>query len=171
MTPRRPPDPIEEVLGALEQILGTRPTDSQEQLFGQYLELFGRWNRVHRMTALGTPTAIVRDLFIDSLLFLRVLPPQRPLAVVDIGAGAGIPGLPMRLADPRLTICLVESKRKRVSFLRTVCRELGLDDVAVIEGRAEQIHLLNTDLEGAFDVAVSRAVARMDRISPIHSPT
>lgn len=170
MTRRRPPDPIEEVLAALELVLGSRPTDRQERLFRQYLELFLRWNQVHRMTALASPAAIVRDLFIDSLLFLKALPPRRPLSVVDIGAGAGIPGLPMRLADSRLTLCLVESKRKRVSFLRTVCRELDLTEITVVEGRADEATRVDPALRAAFDVAVARAVARIERLEPLAAP-
>jgi 16S rRNA (guanine527-N7)-methyltransferase len=171
VTQRRPPDPIEEVLAALQLILGARPTDRQERLFRQYLELFLRWNQVHRMTALESPAAIVRDLFIDSLLFLKALPPRRPLAVVDIGAGAGIPGLPMRLADSSLALCLVESKRKRVSFLRTVCRELDLAEVAVVEGRAEAVTTrVDPDLRAAFDVAVARAVASIEHLEPLAMP-
>lgn len=122
------------------------------------------------MTALDSPLAIVRDLFVDSLVFLKALPTKRPLAVVDIGAGAGIPGLPMKLADPRLTLCLVESKRKRVSFLRAACRELGLADVSVVEGRAEEAIQQDSALSEAFDVAVSRSVARIDRLSSIALP-
>jgi 16S rRNA (guanine527-N7)-methyltransferase len=170
VTRRRPPDPIEEVLAALELVLGSRPTDRQERLFRQYLELFLRWNQVHRMTALASPAAIVRDLFIDSLLFLKALPPRRPLSVVDIGAGAGIPGLPMRLADSRLTLCLVESKRKRVSFLRTVCRELDLTEITVVEGRADEATRVGPALRAAFDVAVARAVARIERLEPLAAP-
>jgi 16S rRNA (guanine527-N7)-methyltransferase len=170
VTRRRPPDPIEEVLAALELVLGSRPTDRQERLFRQYLELFLRWNQVHRMTALASPAAIVRDLFIDSLLFLKALPPRRPLSVVDIGAGAGIPGLPMRLADSRLTLCLVESKRKRVSFLRTVCRELDLTEITVVEGRADEATRVDPALRAAFDVAVARAVARIERLEPLAAP-
>ncbi|HEX7216585.1 MAG TPA: 16S rRNA (guanine(527)-N(7))-methyltransferase RsmG [Methylomirabilota bacterium] len=169
MTRRRPPDPIEEVLAALELVLGSRSTDRQERTFRQYLELFLRWNQVHRMTALASPAAIVRDLFIDSLLFLKVLPRRRPLAVVDLGAGAGIPGLPMRLADPSLALCLVESKRKRVSFLRTACRELGLAEVTVVEGRAEAV-ALDPALRATFDVAVARAVARIEHLEPLALP-
>jgi 16S rRNA (guanine527-N7)-methyltransferase len=170
VTRRRPPDPIEEVLAALELVLGSRSTERHERTFRQYLELFLRWNQVHRMTALASPAAIVRDLFIDSLLFLKVLPQRRPLTVVDLGAGAGIPGLPMRLADPSLALCLVESKRKRVSFLRTACRELGLDEVTVVEGRAEAVAKLDPALRATFDVAVARAVARIEHLEPLAMP-
>jgi 16S rRNA (guanine527-N7)-methyltransferase len=120
------------------------------------------------MTALNSPVAIVRDLFIDSLLFLRVVPRQRPLAVVDIGAGGGIPGLPMRLADPGLAVTLVEARRKRISFLLSVSREMGLTpDVRVIEGRAEEQVRLQPNLAESFDVAVSRAVGPIDRLLPV----
>lgn len=167
---RRPPDPIEDLLAALGVLLDRRPSESHQRLFRQYLELFLSWNRVHRMTALASPAAIVQDLFIDSLLFLGALPQRRPLAMVDIGAGAGIPGLPLRLADPDLRLCLVESKRKRVSFLRTACREIGLADVTVVEGRAEQVVQRDPALSQTFDVAVSRAVAPIDRLAAIALP-
>ena len=90
------------------------------------------------MTARDSAAAIVQDLFIDSLLFLALLPP-RPLALVDIGAGAGIPGLPLRLADPAIAVTLVEARRKRISFLLAAQRELDLGNVAVKEGRAEAL--------------------------------
>jgi 16S rRNA (guanine527-N7)-methyltransferase len=167
---RRALDPIADLLSALEAIVGRPATASQGRQFKQYLELFLRWNRVHRMTALDSPSAIVDDLFIDSLLFLKLLPDHRPLAIVDIGAGAGIPGLPMQLADPGLRVSLVEATRKRLSFLRTACRELGLSEVAVLEGRAEQVVQEDRTLVGAFDVAVSRAVDRIDRLSPTALP-
>jgi 16S rRNA (guanine527-N7)-methyltransferase len=109
------------------------------------------------MTALDSAAAVVEDLFIDSLLFLALLPP-RPLALVDIGAGAGIPGLPLRLADPAITVTLVEARRKRVSFLLAAQRELHLDNVTVKEARAELLLEQEPVLAGAFDVVVARSV-------------
>ena len=109
------------------------------------------------MTALASPREIVHGLFLDSLLFLRVLPP-RPLKVVDIGAGSGIPGLPIRLADPAVSLTLIEAKRKRVSFLLAACRELNLSDVEVLEGRAERLVEEAPEIAGSFDAAVARAV-------------
>ena len=151
-------DPLDELMAAVQAILGRASGPVDRQRFQQYLDLFLHWNRTHRMTALDSPAAVVRELFADSLLFFPLLPARRPLAVVDIGAGAGIPGLPLRLADPGIGLTLVESRRKRVSFLRAVRRELGLEDVVVEEGRAERLVEESPRLLGAFDAAVARAV-------------
>jgi 16S rRNA (guanine527-N7)-methyltransferase len=118
------------------------------------------------MTALGSPAEIVRGLFLDSLLFLSALPP-RPLTVVDIGASSGIPGLPLRLVDPGISLTLVEAKRKRVSFLLAACRELRLPDVSVVEGRAEDLVGADSALVEGFDTVVSRAVGSEKRLFPL----
>ena len=118
------------------------------------------------MTGLDSAGAVVEDLFIDSLLFLALLPP-RPLALVDIGAGAGIPGLPLRLADPAIAVTLVEARRKRVSFLLAVRRELALDNVAVKEGRAEVLLGEEPELACAFDVVVARSVGPAAALLPL----
>lgn len=163
---RRSPDPLDELMVAL-QALAARPAGPDDRRrFRQYLDLFLRWNRTHRMTALDSPAAVVRDLFIDSLLFLALLPP-RPLALVDIGAGAGIPGLPLRLADPSIAVTLVEARRKRVSFLLAAQRELDLGDVAVKEARAEALLEQEPDLAGAFDVVVARSVGPATALLPL----
>jgi 16S rRNA (guanine527-N7)-methyltransferase len=99
----------------------------------------------------------VHGLFVDSLLFLPQLP-ARPLRLLDIGSGAGIPGLPLHLIDPRIDVTLVEARQKRVSFLRTVRRELGLDGVHLVDARAEDAIREDPRLEGRYDVAVARAV-------------
>jgi 16S rRNA (guanine527-N7)-methyltransferase len=118
------------------------------------------------MTALGSAAAVVRELLIDSLLFLPLLPLPRPLALVDIGAGAGIPGIPLRLADPAIGVTFIEARRKRVSFLLAVKRELDLHNVTVKEGRAEALLDQEPDLVGAFDVAVTRAVGPPEALLP-----
>ena len=109
------------------------------------------------MTALESPDEIVRGLFLDSLLFLRLIP-TGPIKLLDIGAGSGIPGLPLRLVDDRFGLTLIESKRKRVSFLLAACRELELPDVRVLEGRAEDLVERDPALAESFDTVVARAV-------------
>ena len=160
------PDPLDELMGALQALTGRAAGSNDRRRFQRYLDLFLHWNRTYRMTAFDSAAGVVRDLFIDSLLFLALLPP-RPLALVDIGAGAGIPGLPLRLADPAIAVTLVEARRKRVSFLRAVQRELGLGNVAVKEGRAEALLRHEPDLAGAFDVVVVRAVGPADQLLPL----
>lgn len=163
---RRSADPLDELMVAL-QALAARPAGPDDRRrFQRYLDLFLHWNRTHRMTALGSAGAIVQDLLIDSLLFLALLPP-RPLALVDIGAGAGIPGLPLRLADPAIAVTLVEARRKRVSFLLAAQRELELDNIAVKEGRAEVLLDQEPHLAGAFDVVVARSVGPAAALLPV----
>jgi len=164
--PGSPPDLFRELLAAIRTLTGRPATAEHRQRFQLYLDVFLRWNRVHRMTALGSPAEIVRGLFLDSLLFLSVLPP-RPIRVVDIGAGSGVPGLPLRLVDPGISLTLVEAKRKRVSFLLAACRELSLPDVSVVEGRAEDLAGADSDLAEGFDAVVARAVDSEKRLFPL----
>lgn len=160
------PDPLADLAHAI-RVLAGRPALNQEvERFGRYLRLLLLWNRTHRLTALGSAAAIVRGLFQDSLLFLPRLP-ARPLALVDIGAGAGIPGVPLRIVDPGISLTMVESRRKRVSFLSALKRELDLADVRILEGRAESLVAQLPELQGAFDVAVSRGAGSLHDIVPI----
>jgi 16S rRNA (guanine527-N7)-methyltransferase len=164
---RQDPDHLRELLSAIPDLTG-RPTTAEDRgRFQRYLDLFMRWNQVHRMTALDSPAEIVRGLFLDSLLFLRVLPTTRPIKVVDIGAGSGVPGLPMRIVDPEIALTLVEAKRKRASFLLAVGRELDLSSVKVIEGRAEALVQEDSTLAEGFDVVVARAVGPVSHLFPL----
>jgi 16S rRNA (guanine527-N7)-methyltransferase len=86
---------------------------------------------------------------------------------VDVGAGAGIPGLPLRIVDPGIALTLVEARQRRVSFLRTVKRELGLEDVAIFAGRAEVMRDEIVSARGPFDCVVARSVAPIDELAPM----
>src|SRR5262245_29290780 len=134
--------------------------------FGQYLDLFVSWNRVQRMTAFESPAEIVRGLFLDSVLFYRLIPTS-PLRLVDIGAGAGIPGLPLTIIDPAVSVTLIESRRKRASFLKAVKRELDLERVSIFEGRAESLDREIVKGEGEFDAVIARAVAPVSELIPV----
>jgi 16S rRNA (guanine527-N7)-methyltransferase len=149
------------------RVLTGRPIDVKaRRQFSLYLDLLLLWNRAQNLTGFESPPEIVRGLFEDSLLFLPLLP-DRPLRVVDIGAGAGIPGLPLRIIDEGIEVTLIESKRKRVSFLKTVRRELGLEKRVVIEeGRAEALSAAVVRRDGEFDVAVARAVGNLEQMVP-----
>ena len=150
-------DPLAELLTAIPRLVGRPATEQDRQRFTRYLALLLEWNRVHDLTGHKHPRDIVRGLFLDSLLFLPQLPP-RPIRLVDIGSGAGIPGLPLRILDPGIDLTVVESRRKRVSFLSAVRRELGLE-VTVVEGRAEEMLRQHPDINGRFDAVTARGVA------------
>ena len=135
-----------------EQILERPLTQVQIESFLKYLELLTKWQKAQRLVGSAEPGWIVENLFLDSLLFLKVLP-MATQSLVDIGSGAGIPGLPIKIVEPSLAVTLVESRQRRVSFLRAVVRELGLGGVEVIGERLEN---LVDRLRGRFDVATMR---------------
>jgi len=130
----------------------------EQDRFARYLSLLLHWNRTHHLTSLRSPEEVVRKLFIDSLLFINLFPP-RPLKLVDIGAGSGIPGMPLRIVDSGIVLTLIEAKRKRTSFLTALREDLRIDNVEIINARAEDVLIQVPKLFGKFDVAVVRAVA------------
>lgn len=144
--------------GALE--LGVHLPPEALPLFQAYLAELLRWQARMNLTGFRTPRAILREGFLDSLTCLLALPPGR-LRIVDIGSGAGFPGLPLRIARPDLDLTLVEARRHRHSFLAHLCRALGLKDVRCLHGRAEAL-AGEPGLRGAFDAAFARAVRRLE---------
>ncbi|UCH50122.1 MAG: 16S rRNA (guanine(527)-N(7))-methyltransferase RsmG [Betaproteobacteria bacterium] len=113
------------------------------------LGLLAKWNRVYNLTALPDEAKWVSHHLLDSLSVIGVLPPGR---LIDVGSGAGFPGVPIAIAEPDREVVLLDSNNKKTAFLRQVVAELGLTNVAVETGRAE-------DFKPAvgFDVVVSRA--------------
>jgi 16S rRNA (guanine527-N7)-methyltransferase len=104
----------------------------------------------------------VENLLLDSLLFLHVLPPSLT-SLLDLGSGAGIPGIPIKIVAPDVKVVLVESRRRRASFLSTVVRELGLVEARVIAGRAEDFM---GELAGRFDAVVMRCAGDTRALLP-----
>jgi 16S rRNA (guanine527-N7)-methyltransferase len=150
-------DPLAELFKAFPALLGRAVTPAERNAFGCYADLLIHWNRTHHLTALKTRAEIGRGLFLDSLLF-RALLPRTPLRVLDIGAGAGIPGVPLRIVEPGVSLTLIESRRKPVSFLHALTRELAMPDISVHHGRAEDIVSELPELMGKFDVVLTRAI-------------
>jgi len=163
-------DPLDDLSAAIRRILG-RPSSAEErERFGKYLNLLLIWNRTHRLTGVRSASDVVHRLFIDSLLFLHLLPSARPLRIVDIGAGAGIPGVPLRIVEPRISMTLIEATRKKASFLEVLKYEVGIEDITIFHGRAETIVAQQVNLFEKFDVVVARAVSSPRLVFPLAAP-
>jgi 16S rRNA (guanine527-N7)-methyltransferase len=131
--------------------LGLRSGDGQIASFMTYLSELRKWNRAHNLTGLKRSGDIIIKHFLDSLLFIKVIPPGvRTLA--DVGSGAGFPGIPLKIAIPDLQVYLIEPTQKKAIFLRHICSRLGLEGIEVISGRIEGVEGLKVD------VAVTRAL-------------
>jgi 16S rRNA (guanine527-N7)-methyltransferase len=160
----RPARQFAEVLSrGFTDLLKRSPSTRELDAFSRYLSLLLQWNRAHHLTGYHTPAQITERLFLDSLLFLQWITPKDG-RLLDLGAGAGIPGIPLKIVEPGLQVTLLEARRRRSSFLATVIRELRLEGVEVRWGRAE--HLLESEptLREAFDVVVTRAAGPLEAI-------
>jgi 16S rRNA (guanine527-N7)-methyltransferase len=155
-----------ETLGTVgPRILGREFTSAELDQLIKYLELLVKWQRVQRLTSSRDPDWITRHLILDSLLFLRVLPPRiTGGALLDFGSGAGIPGVPLAITLPETRVTLLESRQRRVSFLSEVIRELPLRNCRVEGQRAEAV---DRSLEGVFDVAVIRCAGDPSKVVPL----
>ena len=155
--------PLDALAQGATPIVGRPLTALELANFGKYMNLLVKWQRSHRLVGSTDPMWIVEQLFLDSLLFLQLLPsPVRRL--LDLGSGAGLPGLPIKIVWTDLEVTLVESRRRRVSFLSSAVRELGLDRTWVIESRGED---LPTELEGRFDAVVLRCAGSVEDLIPL----
>ncbi|MBO5364940.1 MAG: 16S rRNA (guanine(527)-N(7))-methyltransferase RsmG [Clostridia bacterium] len=140
--------------------LGGSLSDTQLSQFAAYSALLKEWNQKMNLTAITDDDGISVKHFLDSILPLYhiQIPPNASLA--DIGTGAGFPGVPLKIIRPDLSVTLVDSLNKRITFLEAVCRELGLTNVTCIHGRAEELGKDNKYRE-KFDLVTSRAVANL----------
>jgi len=163
-------EPLEDLFRAIRTILGRSPYKEEKDRFGKYLDLLLSWNQTHRITGVRSARDVVHKLFVDSLLFYPLLPPTRPLRLLDVGAGAGIPGIPLRIVDTGIALTLIEAKRKKVSFLEMLKEEIGIKETRVLQGRAEVIINQCPDLFEKFDAVVSRAVSSLEIICPLALP-
>jgi 16S rRNA (guanine527-N7)-methyltransferase len=133
--------------------------------FDTYLETLLLWNRRASLTAARTPLAIVRSHILDSLAVVRFV--QAGFRVADLGSGAGFPGIPVAIVCARSTVALIESRRKKASFLREVARRVPLANVEIVEERAEAWAQRS---DGAYDATVSRAVMDLGAFLRVSHP-
>ena len=148
--------------------LGLSPTPTALEQLGRYCDLLLEKNQVMNLTAITDPAQVVRRHFLDSaaLLPTRALQGKR---VVDVGTGAGFPGMVLAILDPSIQVTLLDSLGKRLDWLQEVARDLGLENVTILLGRAEEIGLEKQQRE-QYDTAVSRAVAALPVLSELCLP-
>ena len=156
-------------LKAARALLRSLTTSEVDQAI-KYLKLLIKWQSSQRLVGSSDPAWIIDNLIADSLLFTRALPPGVS-TLCDLGSGAGLPGVPLKIVMPDVDVTLLESRARRASFLSAVVRELPLMGCHVVNRRLEDF---SRDLTSQFDAVVMRCagdpVALVDQIVPIVVP-
>ena len=155
---------LTDTLSAFDIVL----TENQLAQLNQYYELLIEWNEKMNLTALTAPEDVALKHFADSLTLLKYCEVEEGASVIDVGTGAGFPGMVIKIARPDIQLTLLDSLQKRLGFLDEVCNELGFDDVELIHSRAEDGS--RTELRDSFDIAVSRAVASLNTLCEYDMP-
>lgn len=136
----------------------------QIEQFLRYYELLIDWNKRINLTAITVYQDVLKKHFIDSLSLTKVCDLRQKCHMIDVGTGAGFPGLALKIAFPEIHVTLLDSLHKRIQFLDTVIEELKLENVQTVHGRAEDF-AKQGKLREAFDICVSRAVANFSILS------
>ena len=141
----------------------------QAQQFEQYYTILLDWNQRMNLTAIEDAEDVVYKHFLDSVLTLQVTGPLAGKQLIDVGTGAGFPGVALKIMTPTLELCLFDSLQKRIHFLEHLCGQLALKDVRTLHGRAEEFGQ-NAAYRETFDLATARAVAKLPVLAELCLP-
>lgn len=145
-------------------MLGISLTQKQLDQFKAYYEMLIEKNKVMNLTAITEWEEVIDKHFIDSISLVKAADLSGEKRILDLGCGAGFPGIPLKIAFPNLKITLLDSLNKRINFLKDVIAELGLEEVEALHGRAED-YARKPEYRERFDYCVSRAVANLTSLS------
>ena len=136
--------------------------DQQIAQFERYYQLLVEWNEKMNLTAITQREEVYLKHFYDCLMVLWNMPLEEyALQLCDVGAGAGFPSIPLKIAHPELQVTIVDSLQKRLTFIEHLAEELGLEGVSCVHGRAEDVGQ-NPAYRGQFDIVTARAVASLN---------
>ena len=151
---------LEQKLGEL----GIKQDQNQLERFHKFYQLLIEWNKVMNLTGITEYEDVVEKHFVDSLSIIKAIDLSGIHTVIDVGTGAGFPGIPLKIAFPHLRVVLLDSLNKRKKFLDEVISQLGLTEIRTIHGRAEE-YARKEEYREQFDLCVSRAVANLSTLS------
>lgn len=151
---------LEQKLGEL----GIKQDQNQLERFHKFYQLLIEWNKVMNLTGITEYEDVVEKHFVDSLSIIKAIDLSGIHTVIDVGTGAGFPGIPLKIAFPHLRVVLLDSLNKRIKFLDEVISQLGLTEIRTIHGRAEE-YARKEEYREQFDLCVSRAVSNLSTLS------
>lgn len=142
------------------QAFGVTLTDKQIEQFEKYYELLVEWNKVMNLTGITEFDEVMQKHFVDSAAAAKYVEMEKVNSLIDVGTGAGFPGIPLKIVYPHIQVTLLDSLNKRIKFLEEVVDNLGLTGIETVHGRAEDA-AKKAEYREQFDLSVSRAVANL----------
>ena len=148
---------------------GFDPTEEQIAKFERYYDLIIEWNQKINLTAITEYRDVMIKHFLDSVSIIKAVDMSNVNSLIDVGTGAGFPGIPIKIMFPDIKITLLDSLKKRLNVLDLIIDEINLHDINTVHGRAEDIARLSEHRE-KYDICVSRAVANLSTLSELCIP-